>query len=128
MKINMKLAEEDIKVKKIAKSGAKTYLEKIDRKYKDLLAAKVLKHNLKQKEVFLVNGIEYIHRELDSVPIMRFTKYAEVPLAKEEIVAQDLNLAALSQNDQIKPEEVVGKEAFVTDKEKHAPSEQDRIS
>lgn len=45
----MKLAEEDIRLKKIAKSGAKTYLERIDKKYKELLATKVLKHNLKQK-------------------------------------------------------------------------------
>lgn len=72
----MKMAEEDIKVKRVAKSGTKTYEEKIEKKYKDLLAAKVLKHNLKQKEVFLVNGVEYIHRELDSIPIMRFTKNA----------------------------------------------------
>ena len=32
----------------------------------------VLKHGLKQRETHLVNGIEYILRELDSVPQMKF--------------------------------------------------------
>jgi hypothetical protein len=42
----------------------------------------VLKHSLKQKEIYLINGIEYIHRELENVPAMRFTKNAEITLEK----------------------------------------------
>lgn len=100
----MKLAEEEMKAKKIVKSGAKTYMEKVENKYKELLTKKILKYNLKEKETFLVNGIEYIQRYLDAVPTMKFTKSAEIPLAKEEIIAEDINLMALSLHDQIKPE------------------------
>lgn len=57
MQINMKQAEEQLRLKKIVKSGVKTLEERIDLKYKDLLAKKLLKNSLKQKEFFLVNGI-----------------------------------------------------------------------
>ena len=57
MQINMKQAEEQLRVKKIVKSGAKTLEEKIEQKYKELLTKKILKISLKQKEFFLVNGI-----------------------------------------------------------------------
>jgi hypothetical protein len=125
----MKQAEEHLKAKKLLKSGAKTYGERIESKYQELLTKKVLKHSLKQKEIYLVNGIEYIHRELESVPAIKFVKHAEIPLSKEEIVPQEINLMALSLNDQIKPEETLpNKDAFVTEKEKHPPSEQDRMS
>ena len=53
----MKQAEEQLRVKKIVKSGAKTLEEKIDQKYKELLTKKILKNSLKQKDFFLVNGI-----------------------------------------------------------------------
>lgn len=64
---------------------------------------------------------------------MKFKQNAEVSLTKEEIVPEEINLMALSLNDQVKPEEplALGKEAFVTsniEKEKHPPSEQDRMS
>lgn len=78
------------------------------------MASKILKHNLKQIDTYLVNGIEYIYRELHSVPTMNFTKNTEIPLKIEEIVPEDINLMALSLNDQIKPEEVVGKEGLLT--------------
>ena len=48
-----------------------------------LFARNILKHNLKQIDTFLVNGIEYIYRELNSVPTMNFTKNTEVPLKIE---------------------------------------------
>ena len=68
----MKLAEEELRAKKTLRSGAKTLSEKVEGKYRELLARKVLRHGLKQRETQLVNGIEYILRELDSVPVMRF--------------------------------------------------------
>ena len=48
----MKQAEEQLRVKKIVKSGAKTLEEKIDQKYKELLTKKILKNSLKQKDFF----------------------------------------------------------------------------
>lgn len=62
MQINMKLAEEEVKAKKILRSGAKTLPERVEAKYRELLSRKVLRHGLKQREVHLVNGIEYIIR------------------------------------------------------------------
>lgn len=61
---------------------------------------------------------------------MKFEKHREVAVSKEEVVPEDINLMALSLNDMVKPEEALVKEAFVTanDKEKHPPSEQDRLS
>jgi hypothetical protein len=49
------------------KNNIKTLEEKIDSKYKDLLAKKICKYALKEKEEYLVNGIEYIHRELENM-------------------------------------------------------------
>lgn len=46
---------------------------------------KILRHGLKQRETYLVNGIEYIVRELESVPAMKFTQLQEIPVAREEV-------------------------------------------
>lgn len=67
---------------------------------------------------------------------MKFIKNKEIPVIQEEIVPEDINLMALSLNDQIKPEETMIKEAFVTNannaansnEQKHPPSEADRMS
>jgi hypothetical protein len=46
-----------------------------------LLGKGVLRYAPKQKEVYLVNGIEYIHRELEGlVQPIKFTRNREVPV------------------------------------------------
>lgn len=130
MQTNMKLAEEELRAKRIARNGTKTLPEKVEAKYRELLMRKVLRHGLKQRESYLVNGIDYIVRELESVAPMRFLREKEVAVAKEEVQPEEINLMALSLNDMVKPEEAIAKEAFVTanEREKHPPSEQDRLS
>jgi hypothetical protein len=95
------------------------------------LGKKIIKYVLKEKEEHLVNGIEYVHRHLPNMcETIKFTKDTTIPVVNEEIIPEEINLMALSLNDQIKPEETLLREAFVTanEKEKHPPSEQDRMS
>jgi len=76
----------------------------------------------------MANGIDYIHHELPGLAQpLQFVQFKEIPVISEEIEPEEINLAALSVQDQVKPEEgAVGKEAFVT--EKAQPSEHDKLS
>lgn len=79
------------------------------------MAKKIIKYILKEKDEYLVNGIEYVHRQLPNMcETIKFTKDKTIPLVNEEIVPEEINLMALSLNDQIKPEEALMREAFVT--------------
>jgi hypothetical protein len=75
------LAEEEIKTKKILKSGIKTLNEKIEIKYKELLSKGILKYAPKHKEQYLVNGIEYVHLELANLTQpMKFIQEQVIPI------------------------------------------------
>jgi hypothetical protein len=45
---------------------------------------------------------------------MNFIKEKQIPVINEEVEPEEINLMSLSLQDQIKPEEAIAKEAFVT--------------
>ena len=75
----------------------------------------------------MTNGVEYIHRTVKGVvPNKTFVKKKEVKQQLEEVIASDIDLMMISQNDQIKVDEQSGatptpqsKEAFMTANEKN---------
>ena len=81
----------------------------------------------KEKETYMANGIDYILHELPGLAQpLKFVQHKEIPIINEEIEPEEINLAALAVQDQVKPEEGTGKEAFVT--EKAQQSEHDKLS
>lgn len=103
-----------------------------------MLKANVLKQELKEKQEYLTHGIAYIHRAIKGVtPTISFLKNKEIKVEIEQIVSSDIDLLAVSLNDQIKVEEVfqpipsnlpAGKEAFVTNNNEKNNSEHDKMS
>ena len=103
-KVNIKQAEEELHKKNIHRNNIRTLSEKIDATYGKLLKNGTLKHEYKDKDEFLVNGVEYYLREVEGLCLPRkFIETHNVHIEREVIEPENIDLMALSQQDQIQP-------------------------
>ena len=128
-KVNIKLADEELRRKNILKNNLKTISQKIHHKHHDLLKNGLLAHEFQSRQQFLVKGIEYSFNEVEGIcPNLNFPLHKQVEVKKEDVRPENIDLLALSLTDQIKPEDGTGKEAFVTNNQQVNTDSMEKMS